>query len=495
MRTKFESNFTYNSKYIYREEQFNCGEFNMKCVVIGAGNAGRPAARILNYAGHQVQITDEKLMEEFPESIQKTLHKMEEEGVDLHLGLDDPTNIEDVDAVYISPNIPKDSPIRHYLVDNELKLIINQDISKIMDNAINIDVIGVTGTLGKTSTTHIISEIFENAGYNVWTCSSLSGNLLSEVIVDGIINGDHLKSDIAVLELPHGTIRLLSELKLKVGLITNIYSDHLSEFEGSLEKYIKRKLMIIHSSEMLIASSQCRNHLNELNVLYYCSQNSGCDVSGYLEDGNIGIKYKLKGREGEFETKFNLRGYYFENSVAAATVALAYGLKEESIKKGLMNFKGIPGHLEYIGDYHSREVHFDAAFVPEGIISTLKQFSQDEKSDLIILIDNPDSTNPRDKLEIGKVLGEYAQVIIASGYNETTGILDMKSAQEVLEGAGDSNALKIATEDMVTAGEYSIKHSKPGDIILHIGPGAITNYEDLKSKMMRGIKEGCKKYS
>ncbi|AXV39045.1 Mur ligase family protein [Methanobacterium sp. BAmetb5] len=466
----------------------------MKCVVIGAGNAGRPAARILNYAGHQVQITDEKEMEEFPEDVQKTLLKMKEEGVDLQLGWDDPTNIDDVDAVYISPNIPKDSPIRHYLVDNELKLLINQDIADIVDKTINMDVIGVTGTLGKTSTTHAISEIFKNAGYSVWTCSSLSGNLLSEVIVDGIINGDHIKSDIAVLELPHGTIRLLSELKLKVGLITNIYADHLSEFEGSLEKYTKRKLMITESSEILVASSQCTPFLQDHDAVYYCSHGSDCDIKGYLKEDKIRIKYKLKKKEGEFETKFNLKGYYFENAVAAAAVALAYGLKEDSIVDGMNKFKGIPGHLEYVGDYCGREVHFDAAFVPEGIISTLEQFSQD-KSNLIVLIDNPDSTNPRDKFQIGKLLGDYAQVIIASGFNETTGVLDMKSAQEVLEGAKDADALKIATEDMITAGEYSIKHSKPGDIILHIGPGAITNYQDLKDKMMKGIEEGCKKYS
>jgi UDP-N-acetylmuramoylalanine--D-glutamate ligase len=468
----------------------------MKCVVIGAGNAGRPAARILNYAGHKVQITDQKELEDFPESVQKTLKKMEEEGVDLQLGLDDPCNIEDVEAVYFSPNIPKDSPIRHYLVDNELKLIINQDIADILDTAINSDVIGVTGTLGKTSTTHIISEIFKTAGYNVWTCSSQSGNLLSEVIVEGIINGDHLKNDVAVLELPHGTIRLLSNLKLKVGLITNIYSDHLSEFEGSIEKYAQRKLMITDSSEILVSSLQSKDLLESQKAIYYCQNNSLCDVSGYMKDGNIGIKYNLKGREGEFQTKFNLHGYYFENSIAAAAVALAYGLKEESIKNGLSNFKGIPGHLEYVGNYAGREVHFDAAFVPEGILSTLKQFSDSESegSDLVILIDNPDSTNPRDKFEIGKILGEHAQAIIASGYNETTKVLDMESANEVLDGAKDSEALRIAVEDMTTAGELSIKHSKPGDIILHIGPGAITNYEDLKFKMMEGIEKGCKKY-
>lgn len=467
----------------------------MKCVVIGAGNAGRPAARLLNYAGHQVLITDQKKLEEFPEDVQKTLQKMEAEGVDLQLGLDDPTNIEGVEAFYISPNIPKDSTIRHHLVDNELKLLINPDIAKILENSINMDVIGVTGTLGKTSTTHIISEIFKNAGYNVWTCSSQSGNLLSEVIVDGIIKGDHIKSDIAVLELPHGTIRLLSELKLKIGLITNIYSDHLSEFEGSLEKYTQRKLMITNSSETLISNLQCKELLESTQkVIFYCTGNQICDVIGVLNNGKIGIKYKIKSREGEFETEFNLRGYYFENSIAAATVALSYGLKEDSIKDGLTKFRGISGHLEYIGKYSDREVHFDAAFVPEGILSTLEEFPKTEKSDLVILIDNPDSTNPRDKFKIGKVLGEHAQVIIASGYNETTGVLDMESANEVLRGAKDSNCLKIAVEDMITAGELSIKHSKPGDIILHIGPGAITNYEELKYKMIKGIEKGCKNH-
>jgi UDP-N-acetylmuramoylalanine--D-glutamate ligase len=56
--------------------------------------------------------------------------------VDLQLGLDDPTDIEGVEAFYISPNIPKESTIRHHLVDNELKLLINQDIAKILENSI-----------------------------------------------------------------------------------------------------------------------------------------------------------------------------------------------------------------------------------------------------------------------------------------------------------------------------------------------------------------------
>ncbi len=60
----------------------------MKCIVIGAGNAGRPAARILNHTGNKVILTDRKLIEEFPPEIQKTLKIMEKEGVELMLGSD-----------------------------------------------------------------------------------------------------------------------------------------------------------------------------------------------------------------------------------------------------------------------------------------------------------------------------------------------------------------------------------------------------------------------
>lgn len=59
----------------------------MNCIVIGAGNAGRPVARILNHIGSKVMITDSKNLKEFPEKVQETLLKMEKEGVELQLGL------------------------------------------------------------------------------------------------------------------------------------------------------------------------------------------------------------------------------------------------------------------------------------------------------------------------------------------------------------------------------------------------------------------------
>ena len=469
----------------------------MKCLVIGAGNAGRPVARILNYIGNSILLTDRKKLNEFPKKVQETLKLMENEGVELALEFDDFESLEseDIECAYVAPTVPLNAPVRKFLAENDIEVLSNEYISDIINGLLEIDTVGITGTLGKTSTTHIIAEIFRAAGYNVWSCSSRMGNLLSEVIVDGIVNGLHKTSDVAVLELPHGTSRLMSKVELKVGVITNIFPDHLDEFDYSMEKYVARKLFITQSSEILVSGIQCREHIESIrnDTIYYCHNQDLCKIHGSMDDGLLNIHYNIPEfkLEGKFSTPFKLRGYYFDNSIGAAAAALAYGLDESAIKKGLSNFTGIEGHMEYIGNYNDREVHFDAAFVPEGLVNTLESFKSRE---LIVLIDNPDSTNPRDKVKVGEVIGNYAKVMICSGYNETTKKFDVKAANDVIKGAQRSSAEKLATEDMFIAGELAIKHSVPGDIIVHVGPGAITNYEDLKFKMMSGIKEGCKKY-
>lgn len=503
----------------------------MNCVVVGAGNAGRPVARILNHVGNNVRITDSKNLKEFPEKVQETLIKMEKEGVNLQLGLETP-DFSGVDSVYVSPVIPKKAPVMEKITsnieNNELKLISNEDVSDIINDQIGIDIIGTTGTVGKTSTTHAISEIFKNAGYNVWMCSSRMGNLLSETIIDGIVNSLPQENDIAVLEIPHGTLGIMFKVHLKVAVLTNIYIDHLDEFEDSMEKYAARKRMISCSSDLLVAGAPCRKYIDDLkDTVFYCFnepeftseisnvqgsnsdntskksetpeyENSKCQVSGYFENGTLGLKYNLEGvphvscnESGEIKALFKPFGYYLENSIGAATAALCYGLDEKSIEKGLSKFNGVPGRLEYVGDYKGREVYLDPSHVIEGFIKTLSLFPD---RNLIVLVENFDTANSRDKQKLGEVVARYANVMICSAYNETMDRLERHIIPETFKGVKDPNVLKIGVDYLKTAGKLSIKYSKPGDVIIHVGPGAITSYDRTKFKMMSGIEEGCKKY-
>ena len=497
----------------------------MNVIVVGAGNAGRPVARLLNYAGHKVKITDPKNIEDFHMDVQKTLKLMESEGVELDLGVFKPS-LDGIDTVYLSPTVPENSPAYKIIKEAKLNVFTNDDFGRLADSFIDIDIIGITGSVGKTSTTHMVTEIFRTAGYQVWICSSMTQNLVSEVIVDGIIKGIPEKSDIAVLELPHGTAGLMAELKLKVGALLNIYEEHLSEFGGSMERYTQRKMFIAKNSENFITSIHCKDTVKEArpDAIFYAmikdlpnydankkslyfdkianfeeiaiGEGQVCNFIGDSAKGAIDIGYKFRNKsnelkKGSFQSEFHMMSYYYENAVAATAIAMAYGLSVEIIKQGLANFKGLSVHMEYIGEYNGREVYIDASYLIEGITAAL-DFLGDRS--LVLLLDNFDTSTYRDKKETGKLMGQYADVMVATGFNEVYQRVDLEPAQELLDAAVGSDAVKVVAGTMEEGAELAIKYSKPGDTILHLGPQLMQDPEGIMEKIVKGLEEGCKKY-
>ena len=299
----------------------------MKYLVVGAGNASRPVARLLNYLGHDVVITDLKDISEFKIEFQRSLIEMEKEGVKLDLPNKD-SSVDGFDAVYVPPTLPETAPIALKIKDSDLKVLTNEEFSKTVNDLIPVDIIGITGTMGKTTTTYITTSLFKQAGYNVWSCSSLVNNLVSEAIIDGIVKGKAQDCDIAIFELPHGTIGLLNKLNIKIGLLPNIAEDHLSEFGGSLELYQQRKMILEAMSETFIANYSCYDIINpkRSDALYY-ALDEDVDFKGIVGDKSLTIEYS----QDSFTTPFYMMSYFFENSVAASAAALTYGVKKRTL--------------------------------------------------------------------------------------------------------------------------------------------------------------------
>lgn len=82
----------------------------MNYLVVGAGNASRPVARLLNYLGHDVVITDLKDKSEFKIEFQRSLNQIEKEGVTLDMPNKDPS-VDGFDAVYMPPTLPDSAPV------------------------------------------------------------------------------------------------------------------------------------------------------------------------------------------------------------------------------------------------------------------------------------------------------------------------------------------------------------------------------------------------
>ena len=460
----------------------------MNYLVVGAGNASRPVARLLNHLGHHVVITDLKEISGFKADVQRILLQMENEGIKLDLGNKNP-NLDGIEAVYAPPTLPDSAPIAKLIKESDVSVLTNEDFSKIVNDLIPVDIIGITGTMGKTTTTFITTSLFKQAGYKVWSCSSLVNNLVSEAIIDGIVKGKADDCDIAIFELPHGTIGLLNSLNIKIGLLTNIAEDHLSEFGGSLEKYQQRKLILEKMSETFIANHSCFDIINpQRNDALYYALDEDVDFKGTVGDESLTIEYK----DDEFTTPFYMMSYFFENSVAASAVALTYGVKKEDIIDALMVFKGLPAHMEDVGDYNGRKVILDSAFLYDGMKITLDYFKDES---VVLFLDHFDTLSVRDKAEVGQLVSNYdIKTVIASGFNEVTQEVEMEAAHELIDAITNPKIVKVAVENIEIAACETFKYSVPGDIILHMGP--LIAYDRLTTveKIMKGLDEGSKKY-
>ncbi|MEE1335564.1 Mur ligase family protein [Methanobrevibacter sp.] len=461
----------------------------MNYLVVGAGNASKPVARLLNYLGHKVIITDLKEISEFKPIYQTWLHKMESEGIILDLNNPEPT-LEGIEAVYMPPTLPDDVPIAKLIAESDVKVLTNEDFSQTVNDLVPVDIIGITGSMGKTTTTMLITSVFKAAGYDVWSCSSLANNLVSETIIDGIITGKAKNCDIAVFELPHGTLGLLKKLDIKVGVLSYLTEEHLNEFGGSYENYILRKLIIQDISEKFIANAECMYETDLLrdDTIFY-TMGDDADFKGTMGDKSLTVTYD----GGQFTTPFNMMSYFFENAVGATAVGLNCGISEDDIIKALSTFKGISAHMEDYGDYNGRQVIIDAAFLPDGMRATLDYF---EGESLVVFLDHFDTSWVRDKEEVGRILDEYDNIkaVLASGFDESIQKTEIHIAYEILDAITNEKMIKVATDTLEEAAELSFKYSEPGDVILHIGPLISFDRVNILNKIMKGLKDGSRKY-
>ncbi|MDO5824822.1 MAG: Mur ligase family protein [Methanosphaera sp.] len=473
------------------------------CIVIGAGNAGRPVAKLLNYLGTEVTMTDTKNLGEFTPRFQEYLKELEAMGITLTLGIREP-DISPFEAIYFAPTIPESAPIRKSAEKSGMKVLSHDYISGLIDDILDMDKIGITGSFGKTTTTTMITNIFQAAGYNVYSCSSMKQNLVSEALVNDIIKGEHIGADIAILELPHGTIGLLKGLTLKIGVLTNVLPEHLSEFGGSMEKYAERKSVMLDMCETFIANCQCGDILayKRKDTIYYNMKSSYSKdfdtekyppkFTSYFEDDVFHVCYEENAKAIDETFKLDsIANYNYENLTAAVAVAITYGLSMDDIKTGINAFESVGGRMEYLGNFNGADAYYDASFGP----SIRQALEAIRDRNIIVVFGFLDTTTIRDKALNGKIVGDYANMVIATGYAELMGELNMDNALELLNAIENRDVIKLAVCDVEEASELAVKYAKKGDIIVHLGTGASNSYEEVKQKMLKGLNEGSKRYA
>ena len=241
------------------------------------------------------------------------------------------------------------------------------------------NIIGVTGTKGKSTTTTLIYEMFKNCGYD----AHLLGNI-GTPIFDDI---DNFKDDsILVIEMSALQLEFVN-VSPHVAILLNLFEEHL-DHAGSVEHYYENKLNIFKYQDKMDTGIYAYDNDN---VREYMENNTYKQdmVSVSLKDNthmhirDNYIYYKNK-KLYDITSKRNLIGdANLENIMFSLAVAEVYYLPLDKVIDTINNFKPLAHRLELVGEYNGITYYDDAiATIPEACINAIKSLI---KVDTLIL--------------------------------------------------------------------------------------------------------------
>jgi UDP-N-acetylmuramoylalanine--D-glutamate ligase len=416
-----------------------------KITVMGLGLLGRGVGdvRYLAECGAELIVTDLKTPEQLAES---TEHLKAFPNIQYVLGEHRLEDFKGRDLIVKAAGVPLDSPYIAEAKSNGIPVRMSADLFMELSE---VSVIGVTGTRGKSTVVHMIHHVLKTAGQPV----VLGGN------VRGVSNLELLKdatpSHTAVLELDSWQCQGLGEANIspQIAVFTTFYSDHQNYYKDDPGQYLLDKANIFlnqNPEDTLVIGSQCAPTLIE--------------AFGETIISNIVIAGADK-LSSEWSLK--IPGEHNRYNAALALAALrAYGIDEEISRRGLEDFKGVPGRLELIANVNGVKVYNDTnATTPEATLAALAAL---DPAHTVLIMGGADKELDMNKLLIK--IPELKRIILLAGTG-TDRVL------EFIDGASVFDTLQKAVQEAFAS-------ARAGDSIL-FSP-AFASFGMFKNEYDRG---------
>ncbi len=337
-----------------------------KTAILGFGREGRSTYHLLRqYLPNQMlYIADSNA------AIAADSQLSADSNVSFRLGEAYMDNLDAFDIVIKAPGIPAHAfpaGMRKSKITSQTSLFIQHYSSQ---------VIGVTGTKGKSTTSSLIQHILMKAGRH----SLLVGNI-------GVPPFDCIKDitpeTTVVMELSSHQLEYLARSP-HIALLLNIFQEHLDHY-NSFEDYQKAKLNIglyqnksdyfIYSADNELLSTLVQEYDSKDHQILPYSLNP-LTGNGIYRKGNLVILLFQGKEETIFDASEGIKlpgEHNFSNCMAAGAVCYLSGIPAEFISQGISSFEGLEHRIEYVGEYEGIMFYNDSiATIPEAAIEAVK---------------------------------------------------------------------------------------------------------------------------
>lgn len=363
-----------------------------------------------------------------------------------------------------------------------------------------LKLIGVTGTNGKTTTTHIIESILSRR-YRVGLMGTLyfkvAGEVrkskdttpeppdLQEIFIQMVEGGcSHCVMEVS----SHGVdFHRVDGLEFEAGVWTNLTQDHL-DYHKTMEAYRECKVRFIES---VAPDKHVVLNADDPNLKYFKERARARVITFGLENpADVtarDVKYSVSGTEyilvtpaGEIPVKSRLRGQFnVYNSLAGA--ACCYGLGEslETIKAGLEAPIIVAGRFQPVERGQDFVVVVDYAHTPDGLVKVLNAAKATNPKRIITVFGCGGDRDPIKRPIMGQIAEEYSDVVIVTDDNPRTEDPEV-IVQNILAGIKDRSKVEVI-HDRRQAIERAVEIAQPGDFVLIAGKGHETT-QTLKDR-------------
>jgi UDP-N-acetylmuramoylalanine--D-glutamate ligase len=424
---------------------------NKKIAVIGKGIEGKSSAEFLKKQGAEVTILDKSQGQNY---------------------LD---NLNDYDLIVRSPGVKLsefEGKVSKDKITSQTKLF--------FDLATTKNIIGVTGTKGKGTTSSLIFEMLKAADYDAY----LGGNIgvppfefIEKLTPDSWV----------VLEMSSFQLQDLT-VSPHIAVMLMVTSEHLDYHKDTAE-YVEAKRNILNhqlpGDFAVINRDYPASNESDINTegkVYYVSCEREVEEGCFALGNQIILRTKGNDLPVIDTRQLQLKGdHNHENACAAVMAAYLAGVRVNAITQVLKSFKGLEHRLELVGTINGVEYYNDSfSTTPETAIAAIESFKNPE-----ILILGGSSKNS-DFTELGEVISKRENIKAIIGIGEEwpkikEKILGLRSDVIVLEGATSMPQIVLAAS----------KIAEPGDVVL-LSPacasfGMFENYKDRGNKFKEEV--------
>lgn len=330
-------------------------DFNKKKVLVfGTGKSGIAAANLLQNQGATVIVYEgNKALTK--EDVEMKSEVFKQVILWLHdLPMD---QLDQLDYAVLSPGVPLDLPEVLKLKEKDIRIMGEIELAY---QCAKGDVLAITGTNGKTTTTTLLGQIMRKGASDVKVVGNIGIPYTS-------VAEQTTDESVTVAEISSFQLETIVDFKPKVSAILNITPDHLNRHH-TMENYIKAKedIAINQTQEEICVlnyeDSVLRQFadLTKANVFFFSSRHP-LQEGIYLENDTIYLNYHGVKMEVCNINELNILGMHnYENVMAATAMAYAYGVPMEKIKEALVEFQAVEHRIEYVTEINGVKYYNDS---------------------------------------------------------------------------------------------------------------------------------------